>query len=84
MSYPYGAREELCTCSGASLHLHVGAQRDVGRASGFKGDGVGVEVSQHVRHGVEPQVVDVALAILIHRQTQMLTRRQGVGSLCSE
>lgn len=39
---------------------------------------MGVEVSQHVRHGVEPQVVDVALTVLIHRQTQMLTgRRQG-------
>lgn len=31
-----------------------------------------MEVSQHVRHRVEPQVVDVALSVLIHRQAQML------------
>lgn len=61
-----------CTCGGASLHLHVGAQRDVSRAARLQGDRVGVEVSQHVRHGVEPQVVDVALPTLVHRQAQML------------
>lgn len=33
---------------------------------------MGVEVSQHVRYGVEPEVVDVALPILINRQTQVL------------
>lgn len=31
-----------------------------------------VEVSEHVGHGVEPQVVDVALPVLVHRQAQML------------
>ena len=38
-----------------------------------------MEVSQHVRHGVEPQVVDVALPVLIHRQTQMLGERRKDG-----
>ncbi len=37
---------------------------------------MGVEVSQHVRHGVKPQVVDVALPVLVHRQTQMLGERR--------
>lgn len=37
---------------------------------------MGVEVSQHVRHCVEPQVVDVALPILIYRQAQMLGGRR--------
>lgn len=36
---------------------------------------MGVEVSQHVRYGVEPEVVDVALPILINRQTQVLVER---------
>lgn len=57
----------VCTCGGAALHLHVGAQRDVSGAPRLQGDGVGVEVSQHVRHGVKPQVVDVALPVLVHR-----------------
>lgn len=44
---------------------------------------MGVEVSQHVGHSVEPQVVDVALPVLIHRQAQMLggSRRGGETSL---
>lgn len=54
------------TCGGAALHLHIGAQRDVSGASRLQRDGVGVEVPQHVRHGVEPQVVDVALTVVIH------------------
>lgn len=56
--------------------MDIGAQCDVSRASRLEGDGVRVEVPQHVGHGVEPQVVDVALAGLVHRQTQML--RKGV------
>lgn len=35
-----------------------------------------MEVPEHVGHGVEPQVVDVALAVLVHRQTQMLRRER--------
>lgn len=54
-------------CGAAALHLYVGAQRDVSGAPGLQGDGVGVEVSQHVRHGVKPQVVDVALPVLVYR-----------------
>lgn len=36
-----------------------------------------VEVSEHVGHGVEPQVVDVALPVLVHRQAQMLRGGKG-------
>lgn len=37
-------------------------------------------MSQHVGHGVEPQVVDVALSVLIHRQTQVLGGREKDGN----
>lgn len=62
------AEARVRTCGGAALHLNVGAQRDVSGASRLQGDGVSVEVPQHVRHGVKPQVVDVALPVLVHRQ----------------
>lgn len=70
------------TCGGAALYLYVGAQGDVSGAARLQGDGVGMEVSQHVRYGMEPQVVHVALPILIHRQTQMLEGGEGGGKVC--
>lgn len=63
------------TC-GAALHLYVRSQRDIGRAARLQRDGVGVEMTEHIADRLEPQVMDVALTVLIHRQSQMLQTRK--------
>lgn len=41
---------------------------------------MGVEVSKHIKHRLEPQMLDVALAVTIQRQTKMLRRQMGMVS----
>lgn len=43
---------------------------------------MGVEVSKHIKHRLEPQMLDVALAVTIQRQTKMLRRQMGMVSVC--
>lgn len=38
---------------------------------------MGVEVSKHIKHRLEPQMLDVALAVTIQRQTKMLRVQMG-------
>lgn len=64
-----------------ALGPHVAAQGDVCRAPGLEGDGVGVEVAQHVQHRLEPQVLYVALPVAIQGQAQVLWAQMGVVSL---
>lgn len=47
-------------------------ERDVGGATGLQRDGVNPEVFQHVEDGLEPEVLDPALAVLVQGQTQVL------------
>lgn len=41
---------------------------------------MGVEVSKHIKHRLEPQMLDVALTVTVQRQTKMLRRQMGMVS----
>lgn len=56
----------------AAVCLDVASQRDVCSPARLQEDGIAVEVLQHVPHALEPQVVHMALALRVHRQTQVL------------
>lgn len=63
-----------------SLGGHDIADKDnVTGASRLQGDGVHPEMLEHIKDGLEPQVLDPALTFLIQRQTQVL-RAGRVGS----
>ena len=51
---------------------HKADECDVGGTPGLQGDGVYTEVLQHVKNGLEPQVLHTALAVLIQGQSQVL------------
>ena len=53
------------------------AEGDVRRASGFERDRVCAEVFEHVEDGLEPEVLDAALALPVDRHAQVLQARQG-------
>ena len=55
-----------------ALGHHVAAEGDVGRTARLEGDGVRVEVAQHVEDGLEPEVLHVALPALVQRQAEVL------------
>lgn len=62
---------------GALCH-HVAAEGDVSSATRLQRDGMRVEVAQHVKDGLEPEVLHVALPALVQRQPQVL-QGQGAG-----
>lgn len=74
----------LLPCRPALLTLlllggHDIADKDnVTGASRLQRDGVHPEMLEHIKNGLEPQVLDPALTLLIQRQTQVL-RAGGAG-----
>ena len=52
-------------------------ESDVGRATGLERDRVRAEVFEHVEDGLEPEVLDAALALPIDRHTQVLQEKIG-------
>lgn len=63
-----------------ALGAHIASEGDIGGSPRLQGDGVGVEVSKHIKHRLEPQMLDVALAVTIQRQTKMLRVQMGMVS----
>ena len=51
---------------------HKADECDVGGTPRLQGDGVYAEVLQHVKNGLEPQVLHTTLAVLIQGQSQVL------------
>lgn len=51
---------------------HEADEGDVRGAAGLQGDGMHPEVLQHVKDGLEPQVLHPTLAVLVQGQTQVL------------
>jgi hypothetical protein len=41
---------------------------------------VGVEVTEHIKHGLEPQVLDMTLAVTVQRKAEVLWAQMGVVS----
>lgn len=62
-----------------ALGHDVAAEGDVGRAARLEGDGVRVEVAQHVEDGLEPEVLHVALPALVQRQAEVLQVQRASG-----
>jgi hypothetical protein len=50
----------------------IASKGDVSGAPRLQWDGVRVEVPEHVKHGLEPQVLYVALTVAVEGQAQML------------
>lgn len=50
-----------------ALGAHIASEGDISGSPRLQGDGVGVEVSKHIKHRLEPQMLDVALAVTIQR-----------------
>lgn len=48
-----------------ALSHHVASEGDVSCPSRLQGDGVCVEVAQHVKDGLEPEVLHMALPALV-------------------
>lgn len=55
-----------------SLGGHIADKDNVTGAARLQGDGVHPEMLKHIENGLEPQVLDPALALLVQRQTQVL------------
>lgn len=51
---------------------HEADERDIRGAARLQGDGMDPEVLQHVEDGLEPEVLDPALAVLVQGQTEVL------------
>lgn len=69
---------QLHTCSSQLTWLpngggsHEADERDVRGAAGLQRDGVHPEVLQHVKDGLEPQVLHPTLAVLVEGEAEML------------
>lgn len=62
--------------SALSLGGHdIAAKDNVAGASRLQRDRVHSEMLKHIKNGLEPQVLDPALTLLIQRQTQVLRAR---------
>lgn len=56
-----------------SLGSHnVTEEGDVAGTAGLQRDGVDAEMLQHVENGLEPEVLDAALRLLVQRQSEVL------------
>lgn len=68
----------LLPCRPALLTLlplrghNIAAKDNITGASRLQRDGVHPEVLEHIKNGLEPQVLDPALTLLIQRQAQVL------------
>lgn len=68
----------LLPCRPALLTLlslgghNIAAKDNITGASRLQRDGVHPEMLEHIKNGLEPQVLDPALTLLIQRQTQVL------------
>lgn len=51
---------------------NIAAKDNITGASRLQRDGVHPEMLEHIKNGLEPQVLDPALTLLIQRQTQVL------------